>query len=51
MVTLSESQLTALYEKTEPGIKRAKGKEDDREAHGTAVWKQVSKKLDKAGDS
>ena len=27
-----------------------KGKEDDRETHGAAIWKQTSKKLATPGD-
>ena len=33
------------------GIQRGKGKEDDGETHGAAIWKQTSKRLVTLGDS
>ena len=47
----SASQSTALHDKPWPGTlsgKRGKGKDYDREARATVIWKQPPKKLDTA---
>ena len=51
LVTPSASRFKALHDKPQPRTQRGKGKKDDRETRGAAIWKQMSTKLDTAGES
>ena len=50
LVTLSASQLRAIPNKSLE-TRGGKGKEDDPETLGPAIWKQTSKKLGYNGDN